>query len=208
MSRSNVMVSAAGYLCGVWTAIGKALASLEPNEEVALERLHRLSREEIQDDWARQSIRQIAALILEKDLPPPKVFVGVSETQMHALERVIALSPDASDAAKQVVIWLLRQSAMLHKEVSVTLPDPDGGIFMGVHGMNTAGGKALLPNVFDLLAVPTMVFAVESGCAEYRTATVWVARNRLYPKGERIPLDTAAIAQIDVSPEAVARSIC
>ncbi|MDD4287352.1 MAG: hypothetical protein PHO20_05540 [Candidatus Peribacteraceae bacterium] len=201
------MVAAAGFFCSVWTKIGKAIASLEPNEEVALERLHRLSREEIQDDWAQRSIQQIAAIILEKDLPPPKVFVGVSETQMHALERVIALASNVSDEIKQLVIWLLRQSDRLRQEVYVTLPDPDGKIFMGVHSLNTPGGGALLYNALHLLAAPLMVFAIDSGCPECRMATVWITRNRLYPEGGKISLDTAAIAQIDVSPEAVARSM-
>jgi hypothetical protein len=85
---------------------------------------------------------------------PPRA----NERQLGVLERIISLSPDASEFAKAITVWVLRQTEHLTRNVALSLPED--GVYgpklaeemqNGAHGMNSVNGHTHLSQAFDLI---------------------------------------------------------
>ncbi len=78
----------------------------------------------------------------------------MSNTQMQALELLIAYSPDATDFAKKVIIWVLRQTEGLTRRVAFSVRDEycsadlAAEVQQGAHDMISRNGNTHLNNVF------------------------------------------------------------
>ena len=77
----------------------------------------------------------------------------MTDDQMEALEHFISKSRDASDFAKRVIIWTLRQTNNLTDRVILSVPDDYGTdlakkVQDGVHYMQSDGGTTHLDSFF------------------------------------------------------------
>lgn len=85
----------------------------------------------------------------EKYQPPT-----MSAEQMQAIEAAIAYSRNATDFAKKVIIWTLRQSRNLTRQVALSIPEPFEGfkaeeVQSGVHDMVSCNGTTHIDCLFQ-----------------------------------------------------------
>lgn len=88
----------------------------------------------------------------------------IGEEQMRALEEIICKSPDLPNLAKKFVIWLVRESEMLTKQVWIIFPkceEPYLEIIHGIHAANSSGGSTCLNEI--LIAMGSKM-RISSGC--------------------------------------------
>jgi len=137
--------------------------------------------------------------------------------QMRYLELVIAESIDATDFGKQALIWMLRQTDGLSRNIAVSLPFSWGkqtvrGVYKSVHDMCSDNGSTHLWRTFAAMGVGS---GINSHCGLYEGQaqklnhdlpgyTVWISNRASYDHtAERIEPDFNAIQSINISPEAI-----
>ncbi|OHB15957.1 MAG: hypothetical protein A2431_03710 [Candidatus Zambryskibacteria bacterium RIFOXYC1_FULL_39_10] len=81
---------------------------------------------------------------------PPRL----SQKQIEAIEYLITKSKDATQFAKKVVIWFLRQTDGMTKSVALSVPEQFLGeeasqIEDSVHDMNSVSGSTHIDSVFQ-----------------------------------------------------------
>lgn len=111
----------------------------------------------------------------------------VSFSQMRALERAVALSKDASNLAKKIVIWTLRQTNHLTKRVALSVEENWNGFGMaqlqdGVHDMVSFNGTTHLDLMFDAIGTQMHVMHhhgmfLQNGAFDSKKSgrTIWVS---------------------------------
>ena len=92
-----------------------------------------------------------------QDYTPPEA----TPRQMKALESAIAYSKDANDFAKQIIIWTLRQTDNLTKQVALSLPEnfyewKSKDMQNGAHSMLSVNRTTHLDLIFD--AIDTQMY--------------------------------------------------
>lgn len=96
---------------------------------------------------------------------PPQM----TDQQMAALEKFILRSRNASDFAKRVIIWMLRQSGQLTVPVALSLWNEDFGadrvreVQDAVHDMRSANGATHIGHVFAAMGTEMQLMHSE-GC--------------------------------------------
>ena len=97
-------------------------------------------------------------MILPKKSVFDRPFPQVSDTQMAALELLIVNSEHANELAKQVAIWMIRQSDNLASHVRFSVPKiPGAEIWDGIHGMNSHDATTRLPLVLAAMGTCLML---------------------------------------------------
>ena len=98
---------------------------------------------------------------------PPRM----TNKQMLALEQFIILSPDASEFAKRVIIWVLRQTQNLTRQVALSIWNEQYGsdraaeVQDSVHAMNSMNSKTRMDLFFDGMGTE-MMLEHHCGCFE------------------------------------------
>lgn len=96
----------------------------------------------------------------------------MSDAQMDALERFIAASSNASEFAKKVIIWTLRQTQNLTRPVALSIWDKDSGpnssqVQNAAHNMDSVNGKTRIDLFFGGMGTE-MRLGHHCGCFEER----------------------------------------
>jgi hypothetical protein len=132
--------------------------------------------------------------------------VRASESQMEALERFIAISPDAiNDRCRRAIIWFLRQTEGLTKKVAVGFQGEHfefgQQVALSVHDMNSTppmrpGGHPTRIDLF-LIGMGSPMYLV--GGVSRATAVVCLGDNAgCMINSSMIPLDMEAIDKVEL----------
>lgn len=200
------VVSGAGLLTQVWTSLDAEVRRLSGDNSV--DHLHRLATEQ-----GANTIRTMAQVIVndgEKTYRPGLV----NDRQMQALEYFISKSTDATDYAKKAIVWALRQTNNLARNIAVPFSydwdrEKTQEIAYGVHDMRSSNGSTLIQVVFKTMDVER---SISSHCGLYQDAkyntslsgyTIWVAERDFDHTADVLEPDFAMIEAIDLSGEVI-----
>lgn len=149
-ARKISVVSGAGLLTQVWIKLDAEVRQL--SGEKAVDYLYKLSTDE-----GESTIRALAKIIVSS-CNQPSLPGLVSDHQMKALEYYISKSRDATEYAKEAVIWALRQTNNLTRNIAVSFLNvwdekKANEIATSVHDMGSSGGSTLLQTFFKAMDI-------------------------------------------------------
>jgi len=73
----------------------------------------------------------------------------IPSSQMKAIEKIIAYSEDVNDFTKRIIIWVLRKTNNLTRNVVVSIEDLTQGF--GVHNMTSCNGTTHIDLIFQAM---------------------------------------------------------